>query len=260
MSYRAHVFIFASALCVPSSALAQSEGQPSTGESASPDSQPIAIDTTAPRHEPLVLAPMRVPTVDFQALRDGSEPVRVEPRPLTPSEQDVIIRRSRLLRLTIGNLAGFGGLVLGSGLTAGAITLPLIACGFSCAGGSAVSIGLGLSFSIATTFLSPAAFVFGASRQGVRGSYWATFGGFWLGLVAGGLLTGASAAVGLVAVEVTSVLSVLLPFLGMSIGHELSAVAVREDEPQAQRVGILRGFPTFALSDRGANVGWYAQF
>jgi hypothetical protein len=260
--------IATTALCVSRTTLAQSS-EPLTIDGAAPadtsstnapgESAPPSANPPAEQRS-LVLAPMIVPTVRPSLLPGDSEAIRVEPRGLTPSERDAIIARTRALRLTIGSLAGFGGLVLGTGLTALVVTVPPLACGFSCGGFGALSAGLGLTFGVATTFLAPAAFVFGASRQGVRGSYWATFGGFWLGLLGGGLLSGASAFAGLGVFQATSTISVFLPLVGMAIGHELSATAVREGEQTAPTAGISAGFPFFALGDRSASAGWIAQF
>ncbi|MBL8684925.1 MAG: hypothetical protein JNK05_37460 [Myxococcales bacterium] len=262
-----------SALCLSRTTLAQSSepqsSEPLTIDGAAPadTSSTSAPGETAPpsanppaQQRSLVLAPMIVPTIRPSYLRADSEGIRVEPRGLTPSERDAIIARTRALRLTIGGLAGFGGLVLGTGLTVLIATVPPLACGISCGGIGAISAGLGLTFGVATTFLAPAAFVFGASRQGVRGSYWATFGGFWLGLIGGSLLTGASVFGGLGLLQATATISVFLPVVGMAIGHELSATAVREGEQTAPIAGISQGFPFVALGDRSASAGWIAQF
>lgn len=271
---RANASVFAalaatSALTFSRAALAQST-EPLTIDGAATTDAP---STNAPGEAPrpsasppsqqgsLVLAPMIVPIIRPSLLRGDSEAIRVEPRALTPSERDAIIARTRALRLTIGSLAGFGALTLGTGVTTLAIVLPPLACGF-CGGGTggALSAGLGITLGIATTFLAPAAFVFGASRQGVLGSYWATFGGFWLGLIGGSLLTAASALGGLGWLQATATLAVFFPLIGMAIGHELSATAVREGGQTAPTAGISRGFPFVALGDRSASAGWIALF
>jgi|LNFM01.1.fsa_nt_gb hypothetical protein len=240
-----------------------------TDSSGTSDSLPaIAVTTadppavhpfTTPQRPPLVLEPMFVSAVRYPLLRDDPETNRAT---LSAVEQEAIITRTRGVRVAIGNLAAFGGLVIGSGLTAIGVAGPLILCGLSCgSGGSAFIAGIGATLGIGTTFLAPAAFVYGASRLGVRGSYWATFGGFWLGLLGSGLFSGLSGFSGNAGViQVTSAIALFFPFVGMSIGHELTATASREGDERPRNASILQGFPLIAVTPTSASLGWTAQF
>jgi hypothetical protein len=113
-------------------------------------------------------------------------------------------------------------------------------------------LGIGSSFAVAAAY-------YGASNAfGARGSSWATFAGFWIGLVPGGLLipfsligsppNGNFAFVGGILLSVGA-------FVGMPIAYELSAspVAATGSSSSARRGSVARpwfAIPSFAV---GAN-------
>jgi hypothetical protein len=187
--------------------------------------------------------------------------------PMTNDEARAHIVARRGTRILLGTLASLGASAVGGGITALGVTLPLALCSFRCSGGTVASITLGVTFGLGTIFAIPAAYVLGASRFGVRGSYGATFGGWWIGAAGSALLgtlggIAASRSVGaLIAVETVTA---TLPIVGMAIAFELSAEvepAVRERRRAPQlSSSAWSAIPSLALGPNGPGLSWTGTF
>jgi MFS family permease len=190
------------------------------------------------------LGPMRVPT--------QLAPTRVDVDPEPPAQSAVdaraMVQERRATRVAVAGLAGLGAIALAGGVTLLGVAVPLWICSpFSCPAGSATAIALGVTLGIGSTFAVPAAYVLAASQTGVRGSYWATFGGFWSGTAVGALLTMTGIFTRLNSTGgwvVLSTISGVMPLLGMATAFELTA----EPAPaNSDRRAWRRAPATFAM-------------
>jgi hypothetical protein len=231
-----------------------------------PPEAPPAAPTEAPATtvlEPLVitqrLPPLRV-TVE-SAVPDVA-------LPMTNDEARAHIVARRGTRILLGTLSSLGATAVGGGITALGVILPLVSCSFGCSGGGTIgSITLGVTFGLGTIFAIPAAYVLGASRFGVRGSYAATFGGWWIGAAGSallGTLGGIAASRSAGAFIAVETVTATLPFVGMAIAFELSAEvepAVRERRRAPPlSSSAWSAIPSLALGPNGPGLSWTGTF
>jgi hypothetical protein len=237
----------------------------SNARSAHAERPPALVPTTQPaptQPAPTQPAPMQL------------EPVRIGPAlpaptfervPLTDAQRGEWIERTRVRRLALGSLASLGVTALMGGVAASSVALGVIACTGFCTSSIVTAIVLPSGIGVAAVFVLPAVFLAGAQRYGVRGSYWATFGGLWLGLATGsGMVAGALAArANTAAMSVVTSVAAILPFAGMSLAFELTA-RVDDERPlrehRAARSATRSGLPLLSIERDRVSVGWSGWF
>jgi hypothetical protein len=147
--------------------------------------------------------------------------------------------------------ASLGAGIAGALVSAGAFFIPTASCSF-CVPPSFFTYMLGIGLAVGTTFFMPGAYVLAANHFNARGSYWITFGGFWAGALAGGLLSTVTAASGQIVIAISgSVLGGLMPLAGMAIAYELSATPVDDNALTARRAPSVQWMPSLAFGPRG---------
>ncbi len=187
--------------------------------------------------------------------------------PQSAVDPRAIVYERRATRLAVAGLAGLGAIALAGGVTLLGVTVPLLVCGPSiCPGASVGSIALGVALGVGSTFAVPAAYVLAASQAGVRGSYWATFGGFWAGTAVGTLLTMAGIFTRLTSTAgwiVLGTLSGVMPLLGMATAFELTAEpAPANSDRRAQRraPATVAMLPSINVHEHGASLSISSVF
>lgn len=156
----------------------------------------------------------------------------------------------RFTRVALSTLVSLGATLVTSSLTAGAASLAVSPCSWC---SQTTSIMVAVSLAAAAPFAVSATYLLAANRMGARGSYWATLAGFAIGALVGGGLAGLTAALSYPwpPSVVALAFAATLPFVGQSIGYELSAQAVTLAADRAfARVSVL---PSLALG-RDGNV------
>jgi hypothetical protein len=256
----------AGAMALPALARAQVAQPPA--EQTSPAQPPPEPPSEAPAEptpqvlEPLVIT-QRLPPLRVTVASELPDVTL----PMTNDEARAHIVARRGTRILLGTLSSLGATAVGGGITALGVILPLTVCSFGCGGGNTIaSISLGVTLGLGSLFAIPAAYVLGASRFGVRGSYGATFGGWWIGAAGSALLgtlggfAASRSAVALVAVETVAA---TLPFVGMAVAFELSAEvepAVRERRRAPQTASAWSAIPALALGPNGPGLSWTGTF
>lgn len=224
--------------------------------------QPVsAQQTTAPAPRAPSPEPLRLPP--FRVAPSEAAPA-FELMPLNDEQRRGWIAQTRFRRVALGSFASLGTTALVAGLAGGGVALVSVSCSIGCSSNAWLFVAIPSVAAVAGLFALPAVFLAGAERYGVRGSYWATFGGLLIGL-------GASAAVvlGSLAVRtapeviiVSSTVGALLPFAGMAIGFELTA-RVHDEGPlreSGRSAAASLGFPTVAIERDRFSLGWTGTF
>ncbi len=208
------------------------------------------------------LGPIRVPTEPAPSSVDLDREL-----PQSAVDPRAMVHERRATRLAVAGLAGLGAIALAGGVTLLGVTVPLLTCSpFSCSGGSGAAIALGVGLGVGSSFAVPAAYVLAASQTGVRGSYWATFGGFWAGTAVGTLLTMAGIFTRLTSLGgwiVLGTLSGVMPMLGMATAFELTAEpAPANSDRRAQRraPATVAMLPSISVHEHGASLSISSAF